>query len=264
MSMRAETYDEIIHKIKTGMDVSSIEIKSETLIAIRRQAMQRFLRQSQKVHRRDRNLAMYWSRYADDHESIVSIAKSIRFSAYMLARMLLEYHFQCSKKRLSEMVKHPREYITDRRLRHEVMECIEVDTDCSPYIDRIKHCVGLEYEYILHQSLRNHQLSFESEDSLRQRGLSKTPDALLTIPFGVYDAQGTFHIVNWIDSKAMFGDQETHEGDNVAQLQGYVHRFGPGMVIYWFGYLNSLLNDADIYICSNFPPSEHIHPLVAV
>ncbi len=38
----------------------------------------------------------------------------------------------------------------------------------------------------------------------------------------------------------MFGDRHTHESENAAQLQSYVNRFGPGMVIYWFDFLESL------------------------
>ena len=34
----------------------------------------------------------------------------------------------------------------------------------------------------------------------------------------------------------MFGDPHTFAGEHRAQLEGYVHRYGPGMVIYWFGF----------------------------
>ena len=104
------------------------------------------------------------------------------------------------------------------------------------------------------------------EDALRQRGLSKTPDALLVVPFGVYVNGGNeFRVVNWIDSKAMFGDRESHVNDNLSQLQGYVNRFGPGMVIYWFGYIDSLNTDPDILMVDQFPTHlcrmEHLLPV---
>ena len=54
------------------------------------------------------------------------------------------------------------------------------------------------------------------------------------------------HLVNWIESKALFGDEETHAGYTNAQLRKYRHRYGPGLVIYWFGYvaeLNQQLED---------------------
>jgi hypothetical protein len=40
----------------------------------------------------------------------------------------------------------------------------------------------------------------------------------------------------WIDSKALFGDIETHTYSVLPQVETYVHRFGPGLVLYWFGH----------------------------
>mmetsp|Transcript_8608 Transcript_8608/g.18482 ORF Transcript_8608/g.18482 Transcript_8608/m.18482 type:complete len:400 (-) Transcript_8608:62-1261(-) len=43
-------------------------------------------------------------------------------------------------------------------------------------------------------------------------------------------------IICWIDSKALYGDIETHNNSVLPQVETYVHRFGPGMVLYWFGH----------------------------
>ena len=51
----------------------------------------------------------------------------------------------------------------------------------------------------------------------------------------------------------MFGDPHTHEKENMAQLQGYVHRYGPGMVIYWSDFVDRLNVDPDILLCKDFP-----------
>ena len=40
--------------------------------------------------------------------------------------------------------------------------------------------------------------------------------------------------VCWIDSKAMYGDPVTHRS-NIDQARSYVNRYGPGVVLYWFG-----------------------------
>ena len=94
----------------------------------------------------------------------------------------------------------------------------------------------------------------------RARGLPKTPDVKLCFPIAVRcgeasDASGeqNYSLVHWIDSKAMFGDTYTHETENSAQLDGYVNRYGPGMVVYWFGFVESLNSDPDILLCNGFP-----------
>ena len=47
------------------------------------------------------------------------------------------------------------------------------------------------------------------------------------------------------------------------QYQSYINRFGPGLVIYWHGYLASLVSDNDpedakVLIMSRFPGQEEI------
>ena len=34
----------------------------------------------------------------------------------------------------------------------------------------------------------------------------------------------------------MFGDVNTHQTSVLPQAEAYVHRYGPGMVLYWFGH----------------------------
>ena len=34
----------------------------------------------------------------------------------------------------------------------------------------------------------------------------------------------------------MFGDVSTHNTAVLPQAESYVHRFGPGMILYWFGH----------------------------
>ena len=36
--------------------------------------------------------------------------------------------------------------------------------------------------------------------------------------------------------QALFGDVTTHQTSVLPQAESYVHRFGPGLVLYWFGH----------------------------
>jgi len=50
------------------------------------------------------------------------------------------------------------------------------------------------------------------------------------------DQESVWKMVCWIDSKALFGDVNTHQTSVLPQAEAYVHRFGPGLVLYWFGH----------------------------
>lgn len=57
---------------------------------------------------------------------------------------------------------------------------------------------------------------------------------------------GAWRLVSWIDSKATFGDDATHSRQMEEQYSTYLHRYGPGLVIYWFG----CLDDLAVQVCS--------------
>ncbi|CAK9099978.1 CDAN1-interacting nuclease 1 [Durusdinium trenchii] len=205
-------------------------------------------------------------------ERVLAVAERVRFSPYLLARMVVEHAENetrsrgaageknvgrvLSRKELGAMMKDPSR-ISDVALREQVQECIDADPGNSPFFDRLRDTIGDEFEYLLEEKLRAHGILFQSETALRDMGMAKTPDVKLEVPIGILpdtpEAQG--RAVFWIDSKAMFGDQNTHR-DNLAQLQGYVNRFGPGMVIYWFGFVDDLHDDPDIFVVSDFPPQQ--------
>ncbi len=88
-----------------------------------------------------------------------------------------------------------------------------------------------------------------SEEELRVKGYPKTPDVKLESPILVYGK----HVVNWIESKASFGDETSHN-KNKDQFYGYKNRYGPGMVIYWFGFIDELQADqTGILLVDDFP-----------
>ena len=44
------------------------------------------------------------------------------------------------------------------------------------------------------------------------------------------------------------------------QFQGYVNRFGPGMVVYWLGVIDEVAEESggDVLLVDDFPPEEDI------
>mmetsp|Transcript_36937 Transcript_36937/g.37241 ORF Transcript_36937/g.37241 Transcript_36937/m.37241 type:complete len:260 (-) Transcript_36937:731-1510(-) len=140
------------------------------------------------------------------------------------------------------------------RLALEVLDAIDVDPFFGPRHDISKGVMGFEHELMLEQSLLAMGIPFETEEQLRMRGTSKTPDILFSCPMGVkvpiqknkhtpqqgYQCRESvdyeWKVVCWMDSKALFGDINTHHNDTLPQAEGYVHRFGPGLILYWFGH----------------------------
>ena len=97
-------------------------------------------------------------------------------------------------------------------------------------------------------------IDFETEEDLREAGTARTPDILLSSPIAIStsssspvmttteyaesdsSAPSDWKIICWIDSKALFGDVHTHNTSVLPQAESYVHRFGPGLILYWFGH----------------------------
>ena len=103
---------------------------------------------------------------------------------------------------------------------------------------------------MLHDILLEHQIHYYDEENLREEGYDKTPDFKLVVPIAV-----DCHVVNWIESKALFGDSVSHSGYLEKQFWSYTNRFGPGLVIYWFGFIDELNVNVDqgIMLNDNFP-----------
>merc|ERR1712032_659322 len=112
--------------------------------------------------------------------------------------------------RKSEERQYETEMKTKTRLAVEVKEAVDSDPLCGPASDRAKHFIGVEYEIILERGLKNLGIPFESESQLRKKGSARTPDVVLSSPVGV-KIGSEWLIVCWIDSKALYGDVDTHQ-----------------------------------------------------
>ncbi|XP_058605042.1 CDAN1-interacting nuclease 1 isoform X5 [Onychostoma macrolepis] len=141
-------------------------------------------------------------------------------------------------------------FIPDLLLAKHVEQCTVNDCCYGPLVDCIKHAIGLEHEDLLRDKLRERSLSFLDENQLRAKGYDKTPDIILEVPIAVDG-----HIVHWIESKASFGDDHSHRTYLNEQFWSYCNRFGPGLVIYWYGFVSELdcQRDRGILLRDGFP-----------
>jgi hypothetical protein len=77
---------------------------------------------------------------------------------------------------------------------------------------------------------------YRTEQELREKGCTKTPDFLLDGPF-LFGGKS----VNWVESKAVFGSHEEHENYLNRQFNEYRELYGTGLVVYWYGYLDDIV-----------------------
>lgn len=194
----------------------------------------------------------------DEPGVILRMAQSIDISPALLARMILEQHYErlapevavsVSKSLISRKMKDTT-LIEDRDVAYEVYLSTLHDDQYGPLADVGKHSLGQEYELKLQRIAKNLKLAFRGEEHLRLKGYDKTPDIKLDIPISVDG-----FIINWIESKALFGDEEGHRGYLKDQYLSYWNRFGTGLVIYWLGFLETLdqMNEKKIIVMSDFP-----------
>ncbi|KAG7200205.1 hypothetical protein KM043_000637 [Ampulex compressa] len=185
---------------------------------------------------------------------LLKMAKDIGAPPALLARNVLEKHCECDDSNVTrnEVTKLFKDttLIGDKDLAYEVYLCILYDDLYGPIGDAVGASLGQEYELKLQNFLTERNLAFRNEEHLRARGYDKTPDIKLEVPFAING-----FIVNWIESKARFGNAEIHQKYIKEQFLSYWNRFGPGLVIYWFGFLDDLTqpNEKRFIILDHFP-----------
>lgn len=217
-----------------------------TLLSIFSQEYQKRIKRSHARHHTAEAIENYYQRYLSEVKKnltapvLLELANEVDFSPSLMARMVLERYLQelegtpPSKPVLNSMLREP-SLIPDRFLANQVYQCTINDCCYGPLVDCIKHSIGQEHEILLRDMLRERNLSFLDENQLRAKGYDKTPDIILEVPIAV---EG--HVVHWIESKASFGDEYSHRSYLHDQFWSYWNRFGPGLVIYWHGFIEEL------------------------
>lgn len=185
---------------------------------------------------------------------ILDMSMEYEFPPTALCRILLNTIYEGRPK--PEITKMLRNYnlIPDPYLSLNVSHCIFNDDQEGALTDATRRCIGEEYELRLKQLARDAGLIFYDEGDLRREGYDKTPDLKLAIPV-LY--KPTDQVIYWIESKALFGDPDSHRKYLQDQLMSYGNRFGHGIVIYWLGYLDEIVYNEDncdyLTILDKFP-----------
>jgi hypothetical protein len=190
---------------------------------------------------------------------VLKIAKENRYSPMQIGKIVLEEtlkenNIQGDQTIIKEQLKNTA-LIEDPKLSTEIWLANLKDNNYGVTSEWIKSSIGYEYEKKAKKELEKLGLSYHDEYELRSKGFDKTPDIKLDIPFAYKGL-----VINWIESKALFGDEQNHKKYLKDQLLTYYNRFGPGLVIYWFGFIEELdINrEQGILICDHFPQKQDI------
>lgn len=146
--------------------------------------------------------------------------------------------------------------IAHEGLARNIQQCHAVDEHYSPAMDEYRNRIGREYEERLAACLGALQIAHLDEPGMRRMGYARTPDAVLLEPIAVDGG-----VVKWIESKAWFGDPSSHATYLRDQYWPYYNRFGPGLVIYWFGFVEEAADPHQtrgVAVLAGFPDAARI------
>lgn len=163
-------------------------------------------------------------------KTIVEMAGINRIPATLMASLILK-ELNIPKK----IAFNSPERLQNSRLSKEITEALQKDHFFSPHAHSLQLEKGKLGEEIILFWLKAHKIDFFTEDQLREQSMSKTPDFLLPEPITLEGKK-----VSWIESKAMFGDEQEHKYYMKKQFNHYEQMYGQGLVVYWYGFLNTL------------------------
>ncbi|KAI4467932.1 hypothetical protein MML48_2g00006309 [Holotrichia oblita] len=191
----------------------------------------------------------------EDPGIILRIAVDADISPCLIAKLILQKYYENTETDGENI--NVNKYLRDTTLIENIdlaYECTLYDDQYSPAVETMKSSIGQQYEILLHKQMTDLGIAFRDEEYLRKFGYDKTPDFKLEVPIAIDG-----FIINWIESKALFGDEDVHRDYIKHQYSSYWNRFGPGLVIYWFGYIETIIQSSEKrFIVRNNLPNNFI------
>lgn len=231
MRMDIETYNKIYENLDRVDDVKGVSRQfSQPIGTIHSILNQKTVTKVKRNFNRVKNRSPWHLRQWKKGKSIVDIARKNDIPATLMVSMLLKEMGLPKKGFIKNLDNQP-----DGRLKREVIAATESDFFFSPKAHELHAEKGKMGEFILAEWLDQHEITYRSEDDLRDEGFLKTPDFLLDTDIVIDGVD-----VSWIESKALFGDEKEHEYYIKKQFREYEENYGTGMIVYWYGFIDSI------------------------
>jgi len=231
--MKYEDFKNLYNQLKRPCDIDilaeSTGLDRELLNVI---YTQRTVRETTRAYYRVERYAKDMLRDWHRGMSILQISEKAEFSP-ILTGLLMFKEMGKGRKEFWSYVRDP-DMIPNARLKKEIIEITAADYVYSPWATEQQYKRGAWGENKLQTWLKEHNISFRTEKDLRGE-FTKTPDCLFDRPITVNGWK-----INWIESKATFGDRTEVNKNLKKQLAPYLDMFGRGLVVYWFGYIDDV------------------------
>ncbi len=253
--MDRATYQRLYDSLATHEDVKRVaqdeHLDEELLFVIHthrvtRDATRRFY----VVKRQMPRLVQNWR----NGRTILDMAREWRFPPVLMGQMVLQ-ELRIPRKKVWGTFLNPAT-APDERLRTEVLQLLEADPIYSPSGMERQRERGRKGEKRLEDWLQRHGIGYRTEKDLRGK-YAKTPDALLDEPIVFLGRK-----LQWIESKANFGDDVELRKNLKRQLAPYTELFGEGAVVYWFGFVEGAESPPGIFLWDG-PMIESVTPVAA-
>jgi len=177
-------------------------------------------------------------------ESFLQIANSINFPPVLTAKFILE-RMGLPKRQINLCINSP-EKVQIKRIKKEMEEVVKQDFIYAPWANKMQLENGRRAEGKIREWLEGKGIKFLTEKQCKKNH-KKTPDFLLEKEIEIEGKK-----INWIESKASFGDEKEIKKDCRKQLTPYVENFGPGLVVYWYGFIDGIVLDNVAIVSEDF------------
>lgn len=230
--MEKTTYQQIYLRLKSPKHIQEISQEFSICPGIIFNILhQKIVHNVRKNHRKIVQKAPLLAKSWRKGNTFLEIACQNDFPPVLIASILLKEMGYKSKS----VIKNP-EIVQNGRLRKEIIQAIENDFSYSPAAQVIQRSYGRMGEEFIYKWLKAKDLNFLTESDLNKKPNTKTPDFLLHKSLDVNGSQ-----VKWIESKAVFADEKEHNRYQKKQYRFYEDIYGPGMVVYWYGFLDTIV-----------------------
>jgi len=237
-----ESYNKLIEEfgkypgygVHTGVDevCKKLDQPYDAARAIRSQYLQR---KSIRNHYRVKEKSGLHYKKWKEGKTISELALDLDFPPILLANFLMP-KMRYSKKRSKEIMKNTDLVKNNKRLKDELDEILSRDELYTPFSHGKQSAEGNRREDKIAEWLDKQKMEYFTEEDLRAGTVEgKTPDFLLLKPMMWHGDE-----YNWIESKASFGDEYIHRKNHRGQVSKYVELYGQGILVYWYGYLDTL------------------------